>query len=129
MIRIGIGNLQFDEDSDETARAKITINGLAGIGLDAIGPDAYIGLMPDARPRKACSAPIGRRGGAHQQRSAPAGRGPREGPFYGAEFEKKGVVKGAVLLSRAAAQHRVKYTAGLLKDLVAGIAKGMLAAN
>ena len=44
-------------------------------------------------------------------------------PFHGAEFEKRGIVKGVVLLSRAAAQLRVEYTAGLLKDLVAGIAK------
>ena len=50
-LAIRIGNLQFDEDSDETARAKITINALAGIGLDAIGPDVYIGLMPDQGTR------------------------------------------------------------------------------
>ena len=41
--------IQFDEDnSDETARTKIMIKGLlAGIGLDAVGPDIYIGLVTD----------------------------------------------------------------------------------
>ena len=49
--------------------------------------------------------------------------------FHGAEYEKKGIVKGAVLLPRAATQPRVEYTSGLLKNLVVGIAKDMLAAN
>ena len=44
---IRIGNLQFDENSDETASTKIIIKGLAGIGLDAIGPDSCIGLVAD----------------------------------------------------------------------------------
>ena len=39
------------------------------------------------------------------------------------------VVKGGVLMSRAGAQPRVEYVSGLLKDLVAGIAKDMMNAN
>ena len=42
-----VDNLQFDEDKGESARLKIMIKGLAGIGLDAIGSDICIGLMPD----------------------------------------------------------------------------------
>ena len=45
-------------------------------------------------------------------------------PFHDAVYEKCGIAKGVVLLSRAAAQPRVEYVSGLLKDLVAGIAKG-----
>ena len=45
-LAIRIDNLQFDEDSDETARSKIMIQGLAaGIGLDAVGSGIYIDLM------------------------------------------------------------------------------------
>jgi hypothetical protein len=49
--------------------------------------------------------------------------------FCGAAYDKRGIVKGVVLLSRAAAQPGVEYVPGLLKDLVAGIAKDMLNAN
>ena len=38
-LAIRIDSLQFDEDSNETARTKIMVKGLTGIGLDAIGPD------------------------------------------------------------------------------------------
>ena len=34
-LAIRFSNLQFDEDSDETARSKVLIKGLARIGLDA----------------------------------------------------------------------------------------------
>ena len=50
-------------------------------------------------------------------------------PFHGAAYEKRGIAKGVVLLSRAAAQPRVEYVSGLLKDLIAGIAKDILSAN
>ena len=45
--------IQFDEDdSDETACTKIMIKGLlAGIGLDAVGPDIYIDLVTDLGKR------------------------------------------------------------------------------
>ena len=49
-LAVRIDDLQFDEDSDETACSKIMIKGLrppAGIGLDAVGPDTYIDLMAD----------------------------------------------------------------------------------
>ena len=50
-------------------------------------------------------------------------------PLHGAADEKRGIAKGVVLLSRAAAQPGVEYVPGLLKDLVAGIAKDMMNAN
>ena len=50
-------------------------------------------------------------------------------PFYGAAYEKRGVVKGVVLVSRASTQPRVEYASGLLQDVVAGLAKDMLNAN
>ena len=51
-------------------------------------------------------------------------------PFYGAAYyEKRGIVKGAVLMSRAYTQPRVEYVSGLLHDLVTGIAKGMIRAG
>ena len=50
-------------------------------------------------------------------------------PFHGAAYDKRGIVKGAVLLPRAAVQPRVEYVSDLLRDLVAGIAKDMLNAN
>ena len=50
-------------------------------------------------------------------------------PFHGAAYDKRGIVKGVVLLSQAVAQPRMEYASGLLKDLAAGIAKNMLAAN
>jgi hypothetical protein len=49
--------------------------------------------------------------------------------FFGAQYAIKAIVKGVVLLSRAAAQSCVEYTSGLLKDLVIGAAKGMLGTN
>ena len=46
-------------------------------------------------------------------------------PFYGVAYEKRGVVKGVVLMSRASTQPRVEYAHGL----VSGIAKDMMNAN
>ena len=50
-------------------------------------------------------------------------------PFYGAAYEKRGIIKGVVLVSRASTQPRVEYVSGLLQDVVAGIAKDMLNQN
>ena len=50
-------------------------------------------------------------------------------PFHGAAYARSGIVKDVVLMSRAAAQPRVEYVSGLLKDLVAGVVKGMMNAN
>ena len=50
-------------------------------------------------------------------------------PFHGAAYAKRGIIKGAVLMSRAAAQPRVEYVSGLLKDLSAGVVKDMMNAN
>ena len=50
-------------------------------------------------------------------------------PFYGAAYEKRGIMKGIALMSRAPTQPRVEYASGLLQDVVAGLAKGMLNAN
>ena len=121
---------QFDEEKNGAARLKIIIKGLAGIGLDAIGSDICIGLMPDQGKRARHKAIFV----AAPTRSAPprlAGilYGPPEGitqfhelpsavsigdekrgdlmaeftkePFQGAAYEKRGIVKGVVLLSRA----------------------------
>ena len=44
-------SLQFDEDSDETARVKLMVKGLSGIGLGAVGSDVRVGLMPDQGKR------------------------------------------------------------------------------
>ena len=41
-------------------------------------------------------------------------------PFYGAAYEKRGVVKGVVLMSRASTQPRVECASGLLHDVVSG---------
>ena len=37
-------------------------------------------------------------------------------PFYGAAHENRGIMKGAVLVSRASTQPRVEYAPGLLQD-------------
>ena len=50
-------------------------------------------------------------------------------PFYGAAYEKRGIMKGIVLVSRTSTQPRVEYVSGLLQDVVAGIAKDMLNKN
>ena len=50
-------------------------------------------------------------------------------PFYGAAYERRGIMKGAVPMSRAPTQPRVEYAHRHLQDLVAGIAKGMLNQN
>ena len=50
-------------------------------------------------------------------------------PFHGEAYAKRGIAKGAVLMSRAAAQSRVEYVSGLLKYFVAGVAKDMMNAN
>ena len=50
-LAIRIGNLQFDEDSDETARVALMVTGLVGVGLGAIGSDIRVGLMPDQGKR------------------------------------------------------------------------------
>ena len=42
-------------------------------------------------------------------------------PLCGAAYEKRGVVKGAVLMSRASAQPRVEYASGLLHDLASAL--------
>ena len=38
--------------------------------------------------------------------------------FYDTVYDKRGSAKGVVLLTRAAAQPRVEYVSGFLKDLV-----------
>ena len=50
-------------------------------------------------------------------------------PFHGAAYVKRGIAKGIVLIFRAVAQPRVEYVSGLLKDLVAGVAKDMMNAH
>ena len=50
-------------------------------------------------------------------------------PFYGAAYEMRGIMKGAILMSRAPTQPRVEYASGLLQDVVMGIAKDMLNQN
>ena len=35
-LAIRIGNLQFDEDSDETAPVELMVKGLSGVGFDAV---------------------------------------------------------------------------------------------
>ena len=50
-------------------------------------------------------------------------------PLHGAADEKRGIAKGFVLMSRASTQPRVEYVSGLLPDLVAGVAKGIINAN
>ena len=50
-------------------------------------------------------------------------------PFYGAPYAKRGLLKAVALMSRASTQPRDEYASGLLKDVVAGIAKGMLNSN
>ena len=47
----------------------------------------------------------------------------------GPTYEKRGIMKGIVLMSRASTQPRVEYVSVLLQDLVAGIAKDMLNKN
>ena len=44
-------SLQFGEGSDETARVKLMVKGLSGIGLGAVGSDVRVGLMPDQGKR------------------------------------------------------------------------------
>ena len=50
-------------------------------------------------------------------------------PFYGAVYVKRGLVKGAALMSRASTQPRVEYACGLLQDVVASIARSMQHSN
>ena len=50
-------------------------------------------------------------------------------PSHGAAYAKRGIAKGVVLMSRAPTRPRVEYVSGLLQDLVAGLAKGMMNAN
>ena len=46
-LAIRIGNLRFDEDSDETPRVELMVKGRSGVGFDAFGSDIHVGLMPD----------------------------------------------------------------------------------
>ena len=51
-LAIRIGNLHFDEDSDETPRVKqLMVKWPSGVGFDAVGSDIHIGLMPDLGKR------------------------------------------------------------------------------
>ena len=52
-----------------------------------------------------------------------------KGPFYGAVFVKRGLVKGVALMSRASTQPRVEYVCGLLQGVVTGIARSMAQFN
>ena len=157
-LAIRIGNPKFDEDSDETPRVKLMVKGLSGAGFDAVGSDIHVGPMPDLGKRvryqaivvaaPTSSVPprlVGILDGAPEgiiqfhelpgvgsigdEKRGDLMAGFTKAPFYGAAYDKRGIVKGVVLMSRAAAQPRVEYVPGLLKHLVAGIAKGMLNAN
>ena len=153
-----IGNLQSDDDPVETSRVKLMVKGLSGVSFEADGSDIRAGLMPDLGKRlryqavvvatPTSSAPprlvgildgppegiiqfhelLGA-GSIGDEKRGDLMAGFTKAPFYGAAYDKRSVVKGAVLPSRAAAQPSVEYVSGLLKDLVAGIAKDMLAAN
>ena len=50
-------------------------------------------------------------------------------PFYGAAYVKRGLVKGVALMPRASTQPRVEYVCGLLKNVLASIARSMQHSN
>ena len=155
---IRIDNLQFDESSDETSRLDLLVTGLSGIGFDALKSDIHVGLTPDQGKRIrynaiAIAAPTdkvpprllaildGTTEGIIQFHEFPSAgsigdekrgdlmSGFTKAPFYGAAYEKRGIVKGVVLMSRASTQPRAEYVSGLLQDVGTGLAKDMMNAN
>ena len=131
-LAISIGNLQFDEDSDETPRVKLMVKGLSGVGFVEVGSDVHVGLMPDLGKRDryqaiVVAAPtssvpprlVGILDGAPEgiiqfhelpgvgsigdEKRGDLMAGFTKAPFYGAAYDKRGIVKGVVLMSRAAA--------------------------
>ena len=50
-IAIRIGNLQFDESSDETPRLELMVRGLSEVGFEALKSDIHVALTPDQRKR------------------------------------------------------------------------------
>ena len=155
---IRIGNLQFDEGSDEAPRLGIMAKGRSGVGFEVLKPDIHVALTPDQGRRiryhaVAIAAPkvsvpprlleilggspedtiqfheLPGVGSIGDEKRGDLMAGFTKALFYGAAYEKRGVVKGAVLMSRASTKSRVEYVSGLLHDLVSGIAKDMMNTN
>jgi len=155
---ICIDNLQFDEGSSGTPRLDLMVKGLSEIGFEAQKSDIHVGLTPDQGKRIrynaiAIAAPTdkvpprmltildGKPEGIIQFHEFPGAgsigdekcgdlmAGFTKAPFYGTAYETRGIMKGAVLMSRAPTQPRVEYVSGLLQDVVAGLVKDMLNSN
>ena len=123
------------------------VKGLSEIGFDAQKSDIHVGLTPDqgtrirydaiaiAAPSERISPRLlaildGAPEGIIQFHESPGAgsigdekrgglmAGFTKDPLYGAAYEKRGIMKGIVLMSRASTQPRVEYASGLLKDVV-----------
>ena len=127
-IAIRIDNLQFDEGSSEQSRLDLMVKGLFKIGFDAQKSDIHVGLTPDQGKRIRYNAiAIAKPSERIPPRLLAILDGPAEGiiqfhefpgagsigdekrgdlmagftkpPFYGAAYERCGIMKGVVLMS------------------------------
>ena len=144
-IAIRIGNLRFDEGTDESSRVDLMVDGLSTVGLVAQKSDISVWLTPDQGKRiryeaiaiaKATDSVPPRLhaildgkpegiiqfhelkgvGSIGDESQGDLMAGFTKAPFGGAAYVKRGLVKGIALMSRASTQPRVEYVCGLLQD-------------
>ena len=157
-IAIRIDNLRFGEGSDDKSRVDLVVDSLTTVDLEALQSDICVGLTPDQGKRiryqaiaiaaMADSAPPrlhaildGQPEGIiqfHELSGVGSIGGEKRGdlmagftkvPFYGAAYAKRGLVNGVALMSRASMQPHVEYASGLLRGVVAGIARDIQNSN
>ena len=133
---IRIGNLRLDEGSDDKSRVDLAADGLTTVGMEAQRSDISVGLTPDQGKRIRYQAIAiaamtdtvpprlhaildGQPEGIIQFHEFPGAgsigdekrgdlvAGFTKAPFYGAAYEKRGIMKGIVLMCRASTQPRV----------------------